>query len=307
VTGNPKTTFAPFVVGPVAFNLLPVAAEVLGLGSYDLPVYLFAPLGAVCAVLAAYPAWRGRNRLAWKKLALLGATVALTAYPCRRLCNPARQWAFSALAERSRPIVSAIQAYAREHGHPPQSLNDLVPRQLDRIPSTRMPAYPAYEYSVPKADSPVMLRWYDLGSRNGAPFPGLWRYPDGDAGHAILVLTTSRDNIVREVQVDRNVPSAAARPFDAVAWRQEPSVRMQMLANVRGKIAVGQHLRDVLEILGPEDGQRVLSDTPWELRVPCSRGILNWDLFFYWPGQRYPSVGYGGSIERIADWAYVHE
>jgi hypothetical protein len=217
-------------------------------------------------------------------------------------------WAFAALAERSRPIVSAIQAYTRENGRPPESLDDLVPRQIDRIPSTRMPAYPAYEYSVPKADSPVMLRWYDLGSRNGAPFNGLWKYPDGDKAHSILVLTTSRDDIVREVQVDRNAPSVVALPFDPVAWRQQPSVRMQMLDSIpRGKVAPGQHLRDVLEILGPEDGRRVLSDTPWELRVPCSRGLVNWDVFFYWPGQQYPAYGYGGSIERIADWAYVHE
>lgn len=55
------------------------------------------------------------------------------------------------------------------------------------------------------------------------------------------------------------------------------------------------------------DGFRALRDSPWELRIDCSRGMLNWDVFFYWPTQRYPNHIYGGVVEGIADWAYVHE
>lgn len=47
--------------------------------------------------------------------------------------------------------------------------------------------------------------------------------------------------------------------------------------------------------------------TAWELRVPCSSGILNWDVFIYWPGKNYPRYGWGGCVERIGDWAYVNE
>jgi hypothetical protein len=35
--------------------------------------------------------------------------------------------------------------------------------------------------------------------------------------------------------------------------------------------------------------------------------MLNWDVFFYWPTQDYPKTIYGGSTERIGQWAYVHE
>jgi hypothetical protein len=49
------------------------------------------------------------------------------------------------------------------------------------------------------------------------------------------------------------------------------------------------------------------SDSKWELSVPCSSNPLNWDVCFYWPSQKYPDQIYGGSVERIDDWAYVHE
>lgn len=47
--------------------------------------------------------------------------------------------------------------------------------------------------------------------------------------------------------------------------------------------------------------------SPWELRVPCGVGMLNWDVFFYWPTKKYPDYIYGGGVERMGDWAYVHE
>jgi hypothetical protein len=45
----------------------------------------------------------------------------------------------------------------------------------------------------------------------------------------------------------------------------------------------------------------------WILVIPTSRGVLNWDSFMYFPLQNYPKTGYGGVLERIEDWAYVHE
>ena len=46
---------------------------------------------------------------------------------------------------------------------------------------------------------------------------------------------------------------------------------------------------------------------PWVLRVSTSVGVLNWDQFMYLPLTNYPASGYGGSLERVGDWAYVHE
>jgi hypothetical protein len=46
---------------------------------------------------------------------------------------------------------------------------------------------------------------------------------------------------------------------------------------------------------------------PWVLYVDCGKGGFNWDRFLYLPLQNYPEHGYGGSLQRIDSWAYVHE
>lgn len=46
---------------------------------------------------------------------------------------------------------------------------------------------------------------------------------------------------------------------------------------------------------------------PWRLEVPCSLGLLNWDVCFYRPSKKYSAYEYGGGVEPIGDWRYVHE
>jgi hypothetical protein len=46
---------------------------------------------------------------------------------------------------------------------------------------------------------------------------------------------------------------------------------------------------------------------PWVLYIDCTSGGINFDMFIYFPLQNYPETGYGGSLERIGEWAYVHE
>lgn len=48
-------------------------------------------------------------------------------------------------------------------------------------------------------------------------------------------------------------------------------------------------------------------DNPWALVVFTPSGLVNFDQFLYFPLQNYPKRGYGGHLERVADWAYVHE
>jgi hypothetical protein len=43
------------------------------------------------------------------------------------------------------------------------------------------------------------------------------------------------------------------------------------------------------------------------LMVEVPSGGINFDKFFYIPNQNYPEYGYGGWLEKIKDWAYVHE
>jgi hypothetical protein len=44
----------------------------------------------------------------------------------------------------------------------------------------------------------------------------------------------------------------------------------------------------------------------YELRVDLSK-LLKFDCLVYWPERNYPDVLYGGGVERVRDWAYVHE
>ena len=44
----------------------------------------------------------------------------------------------------------------------------------------------------------------------------------------------------------------------------------------------------------------------YELRVDVGR-VLQFDCFVYWPERNYPEHMYGGWVERMGGWAYVHE
>jgi hypothetical protein len=46
---------------------------------------------------------------------------------------------------------------------------------------------------------------------------------------------------------------------------------------------------------------------PWALYVFTPSGGINFDQFMYLPRQNYPKYGYGGYLQRLGDWAYVHE
>jgi hypothetical protein len=56
-----------------------------------------------------------------------------------------------------------------------------------------------------------------------------------------------------------------------------------------------------------EKSQKRFDGNPWALEVFTPAGGFNFDLFLYFPLQNYPQHGYGGSLERVRDWAYVHE
>jgi len=55
-----------------------------------------------------------------------------------------------------------------------------------------------------------------------------------------------------------------------------------------------------------EEAQRFGSN-PWALYVSTPSGGISFDKFLYFPSQNYPDKGFGGRLERIGDWAYVHE
>ncbi len=56
-----------------------------------------------------------------------------------------------------------------------------------------------------------------------------------------------------------------------------------------------------------EDALLYFDANPWAIFVRCPFTLFNWDRFLYLPRKNYPLRGYGGTLERLGDWAYVHE
>lgn len=50
-----------------------------------------------------------------------------------------------------------------------------------------------------------------------------------------------------------------------------------------------------------------LHGNPWALRVPMPTLSLSFDSLIYLPEGNYPEEGFGGRLERMGEWAYVHE
>lgn len=46
---------------------------------------------------------------------------------------------------------------------------------------------------------------------------------------------------------------------------------------------------------------------PWVLILKTPTGPLRWDQFIYYPLQNYPPLAHGGWVEKVGEWAYVHE
>jgi len=52
---------------------------------------------------------------------------------------------------------------------------------------------------------------------------------------------------------------------------------------------------------------RAYGENPWVLIASPPCHPMGFDLLLYFPLQNYPHAGYGGWLERISSWAYVHE
>lgn len=58
----------------------------------------------------------------------------------------ARPYALRRAAERGQPIVRALWRYQKDHGHPPELLNELVPAYLPSLPTPGLPGKRAFDY-----------------------------------------------------------------------------------------------------------------------------------------------------------------
>jgi len=119
------------------FNLVLVSATLTG----------FTAFGGLIGLLVSPFFLLSKARRRTASLTFLSSLACLIEFAGgARLGNQIRQRAFVELAERSRRLVNAIKNYKAQVGHPPQTLEELVPNFISKIPKTGLGAYPKYEY-----------------------------------------------------------------------------------------------------------------------------------------------------------------
>ena len=215
-----------------------------------------------------------------------------------------RKIQFQQATVRAEPLIAAIRAYSEDNGQPPQALADMVPRYLQDIPATRLDRCASFEYRLlPNAQTFVV--WYDLGSRQGQAISRRSRYSDGDPGHAILVFTLDSEDKITSAWIDRAPKDVEMEDFDPAGWKTGRQ-RMQMAPSLAETYRLYGMPRVVFEeLLGPADGSRTVSKSPWELRINCPTGLLNHNALVYWPTEAYPQQLYGGITQKVGSWVYV--
>jgi hypothetical protein len=110
-------------------------------------VYVAGFLGAAGLLVLCVPAlfvdgWRGW----WLRGAAVAAAGVGGCVVGEVSAGGVRRAGLARVAERSRPLVAAIEAYAAEHGRPPPSLDALVPGYIGHIPATGIGARPQFRY-----------------------------------------------------------------------------------------------------------------------------------------------------------------
>jgi len=73
-----------------------------------------------------------------------------------------RRAAFERVAQRGEVIIQAIDTYHTQESKLPESLNDLVPKYIDKIPGTGIRAYPMFEYEIPQTKDIYYRALYEL-------------------------------------------------------------------------------------------------------------------------------------------------
>jgi hypothetical protein len=184
-----------YVVSPIGYR----GGVFLFISSFlILPLLLGLPAVLVGALLLPFK----KTRRAGVAISIFGLILFVSLFAMPTIGGPIRTKAFHDLAIRSQTLVDAISRFTTAKGHPPATLQDLVPDFLPAIPTTGMPSYPNYEYST-----------------------------------------------------------------ESERWK----------------------------------------GNPWVLYIDTPIGLINWDMFLYFPLQNYPEEGYGGYLQRVGTWAYVHE
>lgn len=126
-----------------------ITLRLLPAGLWLMATPIVALIGIGCLVIEKY-------RKFGIPLVLCAAIYGGGYVVCTRMAVTMRHDAFVSLAERSMPLVHAIERYVGDTGSPPTTLEALVPEYINEVPNTGLRGYPAYQYEV----GPDHERWY---------------------------------------------------------------------------------------------------------------------------------------------------
>jgi hypothetical protein len=93
--------------------------------------------------------------------ALFTITFGLTWFVVGRTSWFIRRTAFQRVAERGEALIQAIDTYRNQEDRLPESLNDLVPKYIEKIPRTGIRAYPDFEYEIPNSTDKYHTELYE--------------------------------------------------------------------------------------------------------------------------------------------------
>jgi hypothetical protein len=145
----------PLIAAAVPLVWLP-AAEMAVLGPHGVRPGIFhgafAGLVALVALILLLVALLGMAFHKTRRAAAITVLACVSYYAGfsvgRGLRDNIRRDAFHQLATRSRPLIVAIRDFEQRQGHPPASLDALVPEFIPSVPMTGMGAYPRYLYRL---------------------------------------------------------------------------------------------------------------------------------------------------------------
>ena len=108
-----------------------------------IPICFLTPIAFVISCIGlAYPRWQLRALICIVSIASLFIGVLAGG----GISNHILKNTLTRLAERSKPLITAINSYEHKFGQPPDTLEALVPEFIPKIPTTGIGATPDYQY-----------------------------------------------------------------------------------------------------------------------------------------------------------------
>lgn len=264
---------ARFGLPAVVLGLLYLMSEVKWLGDLMWPLYwiglvliFVACLGTavILAPLALYAAVNGHARDGVIRFVLGMCIVASSALLVATWVTLHLDGKLRRYCERLEPVAVAIEAFERDRGSPPDSLQQLVPAYLTAIPAASGRFSPLVFESIPAVDTlQTMVRYALRTPRRGErdyEAPVAWGKSDATG------------MLVRfEIQNDDG--HSSAEPFVGQVWRDSIAARSRMAMSLAAVFPVGTSLDTLTTALGPPDDRWSVRTPRWQLWTTLDSGV----------------------------------